>query len=66
MRENTSLPLYCLPYFFLAGTEKSGTSDFFSKLTQHPHVFGGYRKEIQWFNSQNFPLYGGRVDGQSS
>lgn len=47
---NINQTLYCLPHFVLAGSEKCGSGDFFVKLIQHQHVFGGKRKELQWFN----------------
>ncbi|XP_071947576.1 carbohydrate sulfotransferase 15-like [Antedon mediterranea] len=30
--------LTCLPYFYLAGMPKCGTTDLWSKITQHPHI----------------------------
>ena len=41
-------PIYCLPYVYLAGVHKSGTSDLFHSLLQHPHIFSS-RKEIEFW-----------------
>ena len=41
-------PIYCLPYVYLAGVHKSGTSDLFHSLLRHPHIFSS-RKEIEFW-----------------
>ncbi|XP_071834648.1 uncharacterized protein [Apostichopus japonicus] len=40
--------LYCLPYFFLAGMPKCGTTDIWSKISQHPQVAAA-QKEPHWW-----------------
>lgn len=40
--------LYCLPYFYLAGMPKCGTTDIWEKLTKHPQVWGS-SKESHWW-----------------
>lgn len=41
----------CLPYFYLAGVTKSGTSDMWSELQVHPNITTGFKlKETQWWN----------------
>ena len=41
--------LRCLPYFYVAGNPKCGSTDFYSNLIMHPKVTGGYTKETQWW-----------------
>ena len=38
----------CLPYFFIAGGPKCGTTDFFKRLTEHPHISNESKKENHW------------------
>ncbi|XP_071950350.1 carbohydrate sulfotransferase 15-like isoform X2 [Antedon mediterranea] len=45
--------LRCLPYFYLAGTPKSGTSDLLSKINSHPDVMPT-TKELQWWTRVRF------------
>ena len=40
----------CLPYVYLAGVLKSGTTDLFSQLIQHPDIEPGAIKEPMWWN----------------
>lgn len=45
--------LRCLPYFHLFGVCKSGTTDLFSRLTQHPQIlenFGDLHKETTFWS----------------
>ncbi|XP_021368960.1 carbohydrate sulfotransferase 15-like, partial [Mizuhopecten yessoensis] len=46
--ENTSL-LRCLPYFMLIGQPKSGSTDLFKRIMQHPDVQQGISKEPQYW-----------------
>ncbi|KAL4221010.1 hypothetical protein ACF0H5_019273 [Mactra antiquata] len=46
---------HCLPYFYIIGVKKSGTSDLYSRISYHPdilkkHVF----KESQWISRCRF------------
>ncbi|XP_071786018.1 carbohydrate sulfotransferase 15-like isoform X2 [Asterias amurensis] len=50
----TSPPLKCLPYFFLAGMPKSGTTDVHDKLHTHPQVFRARVKEPHWWTRKRF------------
>lgn len=38
---------HCLPYVFLLGMPKCGTTDLYKKLRQHPDM-GSIRKEPHW------------------
>ena len=40
--------LQCLPYFYLAGMPKCGTTDVWAKINSHKGVFGT-RKEPHWW-----------------
>ena len=40
--------LRCVPYFFMVGVFKCGTTDLFRRITRHPEVLMGL-KEIHWF-----------------
>ena len=44
-----SRELYCLPYFFLAGFPKCGTTTLHEALQQHPQITGPTRKEPHWW-----------------
>ncbi|BFZ18915.1 hypothetical protein BsWGS_21954 [Bradybaena similaris] len=44
----------CLPYFYIAGFSKCGTSDLFFKLVQHPEVAKSGVKEKHWFDYFRF------------
>ncbi|XP_067667277.1 carbohydrate sulfotransferase 15-like [Haliotis asinina] len=46
-RENKKV-LRCLPYFYIIGQGKSGTTDLFNRLTKHPNVAPHAMKETQW------------------
>ena len=41
--------LLCLPYFFLAGFPKSGTTSLHSTLQQHPQIIPPTEKEPHWW-----------------
>ncbi|PIK44101.1 hypothetical protein BSL78_19027 [Apostichopus japonicus] len=45
--------LHCLPYFFLLGTPKSGTTDIWSKIVQHPDVVCR-AKEPHWWTRKSY------------
>lgn len=48
----------CLPNTLIVGAQKSGTSSFFSYLTQHPDILGSSRKEVHYFDGG----YNPRID----
>ncbi|XP_033754792.1 carbohydrate sulfotransferase 15-like [Pecten maximus] len=44
--------LRCLPYFHLIGVDKSGSTDLFARITQHPQILpnlGVLNKETSWW-----------------
>ena len=41
--------LRCLPYFFLAGQPKCGSTDLYRKLMEHPHIAATPVKEPHWW-----------------
>ncbi|XP_076468966.1 carbohydrate sulfotransferase 15-like [Babylonia areolata] len=43
----------CVPYFFLIGVSKSGTTDLFSRLAFHPEVIRN-RKETHFFDRRRY------------
>ena len=46
--------LSCLPYVYLLGQPKSGTSDLYQRIVAHPDVVSPDRKEIRWFTRGEF------------
>jgi hypothetical protein len=44
----------CLPYVYLLGQPKSGTTDLFVRLVVHPEIMRPIRKEIRWFTKGEF------------
>ena len=44
-----STELYCLPYFFIAGFPKSGTTTLHEALQQHPQIARPTGKEPHWW-----------------
>ncbi len=47
--------LRCLPYFYLAGVTKSGTTDLFEALLKHPQIHGPWVKEPHYWNRRRYP-----------
>lgn len=45
----SSSNLYCLPYFFIAGFPKSGTTTLHKALQQHPEITRPTTKEPHWW-----------------
>ena len=48
--------LYCLPYFFILASQKSGTSDLYRKVVLHPQISSN-KKEFHWWNRARFVPY---------
>lgn len=48
--KNSAKSLYCLPYFFLAGFPKCGTTSLDYIFRQHPQIAGPWIKEPQWWS----------------
>ena len=56
--------LRCLPYFFLAGFPKSGTTDLFYKMGIHPQILAGC-KEPHWWTRRRFQIASGEQHKKS-
>lgn len=46
--------LECLPYAYILGQPKCGSSDLFNRITKHQSVAMPSRKEIRWFTRGEF------------
>ena len=46
--------IHCLPYFFIIGAKKCGTTHLWSTIFSHPDVVGPGFKEAQWFARRRF------------
>ena len=58
-------PLACLPYAYILGMPKCGTSDLFSRLAKHPQIAAPEKKEVRWFTRGEFTWTGiHREEGQ--
>ncbi|XP_070834109.1 carbohydrate sulfotransferase 15-like [Chaetodon trifascialis] len=53
-RDGKLFRLRCLPYFYIVGLPKCGTTDLYSRLRQHPEVQYSIIKESQWWNRRRF------------
>ena len=51
---NENGKFYCLPYFFLAGFPKCGTTDLYAKLKWHPEITSSCGKELHWWTRARF------------
>jgi len=49
---DSSNQLTCMPYFFIGGFPKCGTTDLFVKLIRHPEIIKGRNKEPHWWTRQ--------------
>ncbi|XP_076448652.1 carbohydrate sulfotransferase 15-like [Babylonia areolata] len=49
--------LKCVPYFYLAGVAKAGTTDLARRLRLHPEIFHGTEKEYHWWEKYRFGDY---------
>ncbi|XP_025108548.1 carbohydrate sulfotransferase 15-like isoform X2 [Pomacea canaliculata] len=59
--DNSTYPnLLCLPYFYVAGVAKSGTSDLFRRIALHPDVMEGMKKEYHWWDYGRY-MEGGNI-----
>lgn len=43
-----------LPNFFIIGAAKCGTSSLFANITQHPQVYKPFRKELHFFDKNDY------------
>ena len=46
--------VYCVPYFYLAGAPKAGSTDVFRRLIMHPDIAKAASKETRWFDRGRF------------
>ncbi|XP_076599663.1 carbohydrate sulfotransferase 15-like [Chaetodon auriga] len=53
-RDGKLFRLRCLPYFYIVGLPKCGTTDLYSRLRRHPQVQYSTIKESQWWNRRRF------------
>ena len=51
---NSQHSLQCLPYFFIGGFPKCGTTDLYNKLTRHPQIVTSSIKEPQWWTRYRY------------
>ncbi|KAL8591614.1 hypothetical protein ACOMHN_030500 [Nucella lapillus] len=60
--------LTCLPYYYLAGFPKCGSTDLYLRLTSHPHIARGRgrRKELHWVSRGRFNFPQGRTEAVES
>ena len=42
--------LLCLPYFYVAGVAKCGTTDLYKRIRYHPEIMEGVLKEYHWWD----------------
>ncbi|KAL8612525.1 hypothetical protein ACOMHN_053590 [Nucella lapillus] len=46
--------VYCVPYFYLVGAPKAGSTDVYKRITMHPEVAKPVSKETRWFDRKRF------------
>ncbi|KAJ8317755.1 hypothetical protein KUTeg_005659 [Tegillarca granosa] len=49
-RDKEPKRLRCLPYFFIVGQPKCGSTDLFNRIIQHPDVISPAIKETHWWS----------------
>lgn len=52
--------LRCLPYFHVLGIDKSGSTDLFSRIVQHPQILGNdgeINKETMWWSWKRYGMH---------
>ncbi|XP_053402557.1 carbohydrate sulfotransferase 15-like [Mercenaria mercenaria] len=52
--DNKTTHLKCLPYFYLIGAPKCGTTDLQSRMIAHPLISEKVVKEPHWINRQRY------------
>ena len=50
----TSTVVSCVPYFYLIGSPKSGSTDVYKRITMHPEVVMPVAKETRWWDRERF------------
>ncbi|XP_061193042.1 carbohydrate sulfotransferase 15-like [Saccostrea echinata] len=53
-RDHSSELLQCVPYFFVIGFPKCGTTDLFDRMSHHPEFVQPSFKEIHWISRYRF------------
>lgn len=53
-KDNKQFRLRCLPYFYIIGQPKCGTTDLFHRLLLHPEVKFNTMKEPHWWTRKRF------------
>ena len=51
---NESKTLHCLPYFYIAGFPRSGTTALYNLISHHPQFTGPAHKEVHWLTHGEF------------
>ena len=51
---NEPKTLYCLPYFYIAGFPRSGTTTLYSLISHHPQFTKPVYKEVHWLTRGKF------------
>ena len=51
---NESKTLHCLPYFYIAGFPRSGTTALFNLISHHPQFTEPAYKEVHWLTHSEF------------
>mmetsp|Transcript_8263 Transcript_8263/g.30477 ORF Transcript_8263/g.30477 Transcript_8263/m.30477 type:complete len:423 (+) Transcript_8263:215-1483(+) len=54
---NESIGLVCLPYFYILGPQKCGTTDLYDRIVAHPEVLRATSKEPQWWTQDLVKQY---------
>ncbi len=52
--DNDENRVACLPYAYILGQPKCGTSDLYERVKRHPNVVMPKRKEVRWFTRGEF------------
>ncbi|XP_053390585.1 uncharacterized protein LOC128553460 [Mercenaria mercenaria] len=64
-RYKTDPSIRCLPYFYLTGAPKSGTTDMHRRLIQHPDISRLVVKEPHWLTRKHYYAHG-KAGGHSN
>ncbi|XP_076468255.1 carbohydrate sulfotransferase 15-like [Babylonia areolata] len=46
--------VHCVPYFYLVGAPKAGSTDLYKRITMHPEVVKPASKETRWFDRKRY------------
>lgn len=59
-RNGNLFRLRCLPFFYIIGQPKCGTTDLFHRLLLHPEIQFNTMKEPHWWTRKRFGKFSGR------